>query len=135
MIELKPRKFKKRYRRAEKVNELIRTIATCGRRFLSYCDNIGRMSVDEIGRIWYRDAYTKKQIYMHVQYLGSNRDFTEGGTMWDLLKAFKGYIMNEEKLPPKAFGPWPDFICRGDPWGYGEDMQKIRDKAAELGLI
>lgn len=32
-------------------------------------------------------------------------------------------------------GPWHEWGCDGDLWGYGEDMQLVRDVAIALNLL
>lgn len=34
-----------------------------------------------------------------------------------------------------SLGPWPDWICKGDPWGYGAEMEDVRSSAAMHGLV
>ena len=38
-------------------------------------------------------------------------------------------------MPASYLGPWPQWMCEGDLWGYGDDMQTVRAKALELGII
>lgn len=122
-------------KRIEAVNEMLRAIADCGRRFF-YCethDRYASMEVDQRGKVWYVDDYTGKRIYTHYKY--DWRGFSHGGTMRGLIIAFREYITRGQFIHPKAFGPWPDHICVGDPWGYGEDMHLVRNIANRLGLI
>lgn len=121
--------------RAEQVNQVIRTIADCGRRFFytKSKDNYAYMEVDHRGRIWFVDDYNQKRIYTH--YSGRWYWFSHGGTLQQLIKSFRDYIGKGEQLHPNTFGPWPEWVCEGDLWGYGADMQQVRDKAQSLGLI
>lgn len=50
-----------------------------------------------------------------------------------LIEQLRNYIQtgNPQKL---SLGPWPKWICDGDLWGYGEDMQQVRDAATRLGI-
>ena len=119
--------------RAGKVNKLLEVIASCGRRFFAYPQRYGvsRFEVDRRGRIWFIDGYTGRRIYLHYRNWG--RGFSEGGTLRDLVNSLKRYIATGE--PAKAsFGPWPQWLSDGDPWGYGEDMQQVRECAAGLGI-
>lgn len=124
------RRIDERRYRAEKINVLIAAIASCGRRFFHHQGNIARMEVDERGRVWWVDHYSGKQVYTHRQWLG--RGFTSGGTLNRLVCAFRDYIMTGAPVKRGHFGPWPEWICDGDPWGYGEDMEKVRVAAKEV---
>lgn len=121
--------------RAEKINQLIKTIADCGRRFFytKSQETYASIEVDHRGKIWFIDDYTRKRIYTH--YRNTWKGFSHGGTLRDLVIAFREFISKAKPLPKFAFGPWPDHFCDGDLWGYGEDMKKVRDKAMSLGLI
>ena len=122
--------------RANRANELIETIADRGREFFSHPDRHGvsRFEVATNSRIWFVDGYTGKRIYLHYKYWG--REFSEGGTLRDLVNALKIYIVTGATIPAGHFGPWPHWILDSDLWGYGLDnMETIRAKAAELGIV
>lgn len=120
-------------KRAEEVNEVIRSIADCGRRFF-YCkqhDRYAEMQIDERGKIWFVDDYTGKRVYTHfTQWSWSG--FSHGGTLRDLIISFRNYISKGIPVPLYQFGPWPDHYCNGDLWGYGDDMEKVRETVKKL---
>lgn len=117
--------------RAKRANALLQTISEHGRRFFHHDGRVARFEVDERGRVWFIDAYSQKRIYTH--YTGRWRGFTLGGTMRWLIESLRDYIRTG-KVIVGHFGPWPDEICRGDLWGYGDDMRAIRKKAVELAI-
>lgn len=121
--------------RAATANQLIKTIAGCGRNFFSYPKQhgISRFEVDPRGRVWFVDGYTGRCIYLHYTYWG--RGFSEGGTLRHLINALKRYITLGGPIPASNLGPWAQCICDGDLWGYGADMQQVRDSAVGLGII
>lgn len=118
--------------RVSKVNAMIKTIGDCGRGFFKSNGNYARVELDMRGRVWWVDDYTKKRIYTH--YNGRWRGFSHGGTLKAVVESFKDYIVFNKPLWPKIFGPWPEGYCGGDLWGYGQDMQKVRDKAELLKM-
>lgn len=120
--------------RARAANKLLETIAVYGRRFFNYRrrHGISKFEVDDRGRIWFVDGYTGKSIYLHNRYWG--KGFSEGGTLRALVDALKAFIQSGEPVPPSHFGPWPEWMCNGDLWGYGNDMETVRQKAASLGI-
>lgn len=120
--------------RAQRANDLLETIASCGRKFFAYPDQhgISRFEVDAHNRIWFIDGYTGMRLYLHKFW---GRDFSEGGALRGIINLLKRFITNGEHMPSSHFGPWPKWLCNGDVWGYGSDMQIIRDKARELGII
>lgn len=121
--------------RLDRANALIARIATCGRGFFSVMkDGVRRISyleLDERGRVWFHDSYSDARIYTH--YSGRWRGFGGGGTLKDLVLFLRRFVKEGTQIK-RAFGPWPEWMCDGDLWGYGEDMELVRDKARELGI-
>jgi hypothetical protein len=62
------------------------------------------------------------------------RGFSEGGTLRSLVEQLRDYIRTGKQVHPQSFGPWPQWYCDGDLWGYGDDMQQVRDKAISLEI-
>ena len=121
--------------RAASVNALIQVIGSYGHRFFYYAksNRFATMSVRENGHIYSRDHYTGGDIYTHFEG-GRWRAFSGGGTLRALVIAFRKFIATGEPVPARHFGPWPDWICDGDLWGYGESMEFVRDAAFTLGV-
>ena len=120
--------LEERRERAKKANQFIEVIASCGRRFFNY-GVASHFIVDDRGRIWFWDGYSEKKIYTHHE--GHWRGFTGGGTLRTLIQHLKTYIQSGE-LPKLNLGPWPDWVCNGDLWGYGDDMETVRNGAKAL---
>lgn len=83
--------------------------------------------------MWFLDDYTRKRIYTH--YKGRWRGFTHGGTIKQLIESLRDYITRGELLPAGIFGPWPDWYCGGDLWGYDSAMETVRTKAMLLEML
>jgi hypothetical protein len=124
-----------RVERVNAVNKMIKAIADCGRRFFYYKDKdrYAQIEMDSRGRIWWIDDYTNERIYTHYKY--DWQGFSHGGTMRGLVEAFRDHITKGTPVPSRAFGPWPEWYCGGDLWGYGDDIKKVRDAALKLGII
>lgn len=117
--------------RLDQANELLRLIAHSGRKFFAHSGRVSRFEFDYSGRIWFVDAYREARIYMHAPH--SNwRGFSEGETLRAAVVHLRDYIGTGKQT--KDFGPWPDWYSNGDPWGYGSDMQIVRDAAVRLGI-
>ena len=125
--------MKEKIERMNKANQLIIAIAGCGRKFFSYHGRVSCFVFDTKKRVYFVDAYENKYIYTHYT-RGRWRGFSEGGTLRDLVIRMRDYITKGENLG-KALGPYPDWYSGGDPWGYGEDMKKVYEKAVALGLV
>lgn len=119
--------------RVQAVNRLIGEIASCGRHFFRYGNNVARMEVDARGKVWLIDEYSGKRIYTH--YAGRWRGFTHGGTLRDLVCSLRDFITSGALLHARSFGPYPDWYSGGDPWGYGADMVQVREAANAAGLL
>ena len=115
-----------RQERLKSVNELIILIASCGRKFFRYKNNIARFEKSgERQKIWYIDRYTQKKVYPYPQAVG-NPNFCEGHTLWCLVMDLRKYIMDGIQL----------VNLNSDYWGYhNEDIKKIYDKAYSLGIV
>lgn len=122
-----------RNERLEAANEMLKAVASCGRKFFAFEDRVSRFELDDRGRIWFVDKYTQKRIY--IAYKGSWKPFSDGGTLRALVERLRDFIQQAKPLPPSIFGPWPEWVCGGDLWAYGEDMQQVREAAIRLGVI
>lgn len=123
-----------REKRLEQINQMIKEIADCGRHFFLGKNGYAKMEVDQRGRVWFIDDYTAKRIYTHHKGRWSGF-FSHGGTLKALVECFRDYISKGKKIPCRIFGPFHSTLCNGDLWGYGDDMQHIREKAVAIGLI
>jgi hypothetical protein len=121
-------------------NQAIEIIASHGRKFFSLAaegrpveqNRISRFELQAQGRLWFIDKWTQKAIYTAYR-RGKWRGFSEGGTLRALICEIADWITGKrEAFPLNCFGPWPEYICGGDLWGYGKDMQIVREKLAEL---
>ena len=115
--------------RANRANQFISVIASCGRRFFHYEARVSSFEVDDQGRIWFVDAYSQMRIYTHNRYKW--KGFTNGGTIRTLVEDLRDYIRTGER-PVLNIGPWPKHLCDGDLWGYGDAMQQVRTAAQNL---
>jgi len=115
-------------------NILLTVISQIGRKFFGHNGETSRLELDKMGRVWFVDSHSNKRIYTH-----HTRDrwkgFTQGGTLRCLIIGLRNYITNGEQPHPKTFGPWPDWYCNGDLWGYGDAMEKVRCVAQNLAIV
>jgi len=118
--------------RLRNANEFIRVIANCGRRFFEHKGFVSTLELSPTGRVFFIDYYTKKRIYTHRKYVRW-AGFTSGGTMKSLVESMRDYITKGTQMRATYFQPE---MGNGfsNPWGYGEDILKVRDAAVKLGL-
>jgi len=117
--------------RSVRANQFLAVIAGCGRCFFSHDGHVATFWLDQRGRVWYCDAYNSKRIYTH--YSGNWRGFTEGGTMRGVVITVRDFITTG--VPQRLdLGPWPEWLCGGDVWGYGDDMDIVRHFARDNGI-
>lgn len=119
--------------RVRRANELLRAIGGTGCHFFFHDGRFAYFHVDVWGAIWFHDSYTQRPIYTHSR--GRWRGFTGGGTLRELVTALRDYIRTGNPIRPHLLGPWPEWLCGGDLWGYGEDMTQVRAAARRLGII
>jgi hypothetical protein len=121
-----------REERLEIVNEFLGVIGSCGRGF--FCRNgvLCWMYQDYRGRIWFVDSWRGDETYTHRE--GRWRKFCSGGTMKQLVESLRDYVLTGKQLGPRHFF-WPDWVCGGDLWGYGDDMERVRAAALRLKIV
>ena len=125
--------------RLDMVNRIIKVIGSHGRHFLS--ENSDRRElvekpffanfwVDKRSELWYRDRYKQNDVLVrHQDWPG----FSDGGTLRSLVQHLADHIWHGKPISNHIVGPWPEWLCGGDLWGYGADeMQKVRDGIAAI---
>lgn len=119
--------------RIDQCNELIRLIASTGRKFFS--DKNGYVSTLELGkrgRVLFVDYYTRRRIDTHAQ---KWTGFTSGGTLRDLVERMRNYVKKGEKLPLSVIG----CFYRADGsnvWGYpADELEALRIEVAKLPMF
>jgi len=118
--------------RLKAANEFIAVIASCGRKFFEYKGFVSTLELSETGRVFFIDHYTKKRIYTHRKYVRWD-GFTSGGTMKNLVESMRDFITKGKTMRSGYFQPEMDNGFE-NPWGYGEDILKVRAAAIRLGL-
>lgn len=125
--------------RADQCNKAIRVIADHGRRFFynESRNTYARLEVDSRGKVWFIDDYSDKRIYTHPTGFGGRwRGFSHGGTLRDLVQAFRDYICTGAPLSPYYLGPERLNIDHGNIWGYEpEAMLLVRGLAGVLPVF
>lgn len=129
--------------RVESCNKLLRAIGDCGRRFFYHgprvepgCNTTPRYAYFELrrGAVYLIDDYSQKAIYT-AWTRDEWRGFSHGGTLRSLIIKLSDFIRTGSSIAPGHFGPWPEWTCGGDLWGYGPDMVKVRRAAVEFGIV
>jgi hypothetical protein len=119
--------------RLEAANALLEVIGDCGRGFFKCEGKRARLSLDESGRVWLKDDYTGKDI--NTLKFGDWIGFSHGGTLKGLIESLRDFIVTGVQLNHRNLGPWPQWLCDGDLWGYGKDMETVREAARQLSII
>ena len=123
-----------RQHRVEVANAMIECIANHGRGFFRYKNRAGHFGLDHRGHLFFRDAFSQRDTFIRRGWKNT-RGVTEGGTMMALMDDLARFIRTGEAIRAGHFGPWPDWYCGGDLWGYGEDMERVRLAARLLGIV
>jgi hypothetical protein len=131
------KKLALKQQRVEHVNQAIRIIGAHGRRFFfnQIADRYASTEVDARGKVWLTDDYTGKRIFTHKTVWGGRwRGFSHGGTLRNLVEAFRDYILTGEPLPPGYLGP--ERFDDSNIWGYDEaGMKAVREQAGALPVF
>ena len=118
--------------RLEAANELMKVIANCGRKFFRYKDFISSLELSSTDRVFFIDQYTKKRIYTHRYYCRWD-GFTGGGTMKMMIESLRDFITKDSKMRKEYFQhDMGNGFC--NPWGYGEDILKVKEAAVRFGI-
>ena len=126
--------------RLKNANAIIEVIASNGRKFFSLAAEGKQVAENRIsrfelvnGRLWFIDKYTQKPIYTAYR-RGQWHHFSDGGTLRNLIENLHDYIMHGAPVR-NHFGPWPEWVCGGDLWGYGDAMQAVRQGVSSILTI
>ena len=120
--------------RVDQINELIKIIASYGRKFFSYEGDISHMAKDADGKVYFFDYYTRKRIY--VAYKGEWKGFTSGGTLRNLVEIFYQYIKTGEPISVKWLAMSGYRTDGSNVWGYEpSEADKMREEALKLPCI
>ena len=120
-------RYKQKLERLGIANKFIKIISSYGRRFF-YNEKKDKTAYIKMknNKLYFVSEWTGKEIYLHYKYW----TFHHGGTLRQLVESLKEYIIGREELPLKALGPWN--YCNNDLWGYGENMEKVREECNKL---
>lgn len=126
-----PGRLDKKKERLSQANAIIEAMSRHGRRFFYNKDmnSTAHFLLDERGQLRFCDDYLQKP-FIPKSVVNWNRCFSHGGTMRSLVEALALYIREGKQISPRHFGPWPDYLCDGDLWGYGH--QAMEDLRAEI---
>lgn len=117
--------------RVDHINQLIKIIASYGRKFFDHKGTIATMEKDAKGKVWFVDEYTRRRIY--VAYKGLWKGFNHGGTLRNLVEEFYRYIKTGEQIDIRLIGLKGFRTDGSNIWGYPpKDVVKMRRDALKL---
>lgn len=120
--------------RIDAVNELLKVIASHGRKFFNHKGVVAHMEKDINGKVWLVDEYTRCRVY--VAYNGNWFGFNSGGTLKNLVLELYEYIKSGSPVSVDRLA-YTGF--RGDGsnvWGYPiESVEPMREQALKLPCI
>lgn len=106
------------------VNQFIKVIASCGRKYFRFEDRVAWIERDSRGLLFLHNEFNQKRIY--ISKYGAWKGFHHGGTLHSLVWHLVEFIKLGKKLPVGIFAPR---------WAYGDDMQKVIQSGIDLGII
>jgi len=117
--------------RIEHINQLIKVIASYGRKFFDHKGTIANMEKDAKGKIWFVDEFTRRRIY--VAYKGRWKGFNHGGTLRNLVEEFYSYIKTGQQIDIRLIGLKGFRTDGSNIWGYPpKEAVKMRQEALKL---
>lgn len=100
-----------RHSRVGHANDLIKIIASHGRRFFwsNHHQRTASIQIDANLRVWWIDDYTGAAVFTHHE-SGDWKGFSHGGTLKSLVCAMRRYIVTGEKMHRDYISPrhWGD---------------------------
>lgn len=117
-------------------NAVIKAMSLHGRRFFYYTklDRTAELSLDRSNRVCHTDEYTGRTFIVKAGTRWQN--FSNGGTLQAIIEKLAEYVRTGKQVHPGYFGPWADYICDGDLWGYGhEAMIAVRAELSDNPAI
>jgi hypothetical protein len=132
-MSYRERKKREKLERLEKANKLIQVISSCGRKFFRHKTSISYFELNKFNHLYFIDkwrgyklpCWRSRNNWRYQSHAWCN--FSEGGTLKDLIKDLSTYIIIGEDLP-NHFHPLPQWYSQEENyWGYPkEDMDKVR---------
>lgn len=133
--------MKNKYTKQERLNhanELIKVISEHGRHFFynKEKNSLAELRIDENGRVWFKDDYTKKWIFTHkTNWTNTWKGFSHGGTLQDLIQQMREYIIKGTQIHEGYIGLKRTYQD-GNIWGYpDEDLKKVLENAKKIPII
>lgn len=124
--------------RMDRANHMLVVIARYGRHFFLHDGKVAYFFLKR-GAVYFWDEWAqgeRKNKPVYTAYRGSWRFFSGGGTLRNLVEDLSAYIQGKpfrRAHPLKHLGPWPEWVCEGDLWGYGkDDMEKVRQECSAI---
>jgi hypothetical protein len=134
-MKRKPFTIEEKQKRVDECNEIIKLIATHGRKFFNYEDRgrqISKLALGKQGRVYFIDGYTGKTIYTHRRFC-EWYEFSEGDTLKGWIEAFRDYITFGGKLNINAICHRGIARKTGNIWGYSdEEASKLIEKLSVI---
>lgn len=114
-----------KHERLKHANAVLRAMGSHGRHFFysKTRDRFAELVLDASGRVRLIDDYTGTHVWLDKG--GRWRGFSHGGTCRAIVEDLARYVRTG-KPTRNHFGPWPEWICDGDLWGYGEAAGDVR---------
>jgi hypothetical protein len=116
--------------RLERANRLIHFVANCGLRRFRHAGMVSRFDIKK-DTIWWVEGTVGGEKWLGMVTL--NLEFSDGPLMLGFVRALNRYIREGDRFRA-LLGPFPQWRDGGDPWGYGDNMTLIRERAVELGI-
>lgn len=120
-------------------NEFMKVIATCGRRFYSKEDYVGKhphsfLELHKGRYVYFNDWFTGARININGEEHKDWRGFTEGGTMKSFTVTLRDFVLHGHRFN-RAYFDYQDDYDRHF-WGYDKaSIKKVQNEAYRLGLI
>ncbi len=115
--------------RMDKINQLIQLIGSLDRKFFNSKNGISKF-IELKTTVKFIDGYTQKKIT--ISKINKDRNFSQGGTMWGLVKDFKEYILTGTYTNGNNGYGGIYSTC----WGYTIDgMDAIVSFGKEIGFL
>lgn len=140
--QLMPRETPGRRAKLERLaqaNQLIKVISSHGRRFFwnEEGQRVAKLELDSRGRVIWIDDYQGTRVCTS-KVCGREhewRGFSHGGTLKDLVKDLRDFVLHAAAMPRWRIAPSASF-SDGDIWGYGDDAAKaVREEAFTLSIF
>lgn len=112
-------------RRIACINSFVAIVAAHGRHFFRYDNRLGMMTMDDSGKVWWRDEFTNKRCLLKGCWPDWGQKIGHGSGLRMLIQGMRDWVLTGKQIRENIF----------EYWGYDDDIKHVKEAALKIGLL